>query len=252
MIRDYYVDKLRVRIFENRKKMGTCSGSEMAQHLKKILEEKDVVNMMFAAAPSQNEVLETLRSADIDWSRVNAFHMDEYIGLNPEHSAGFGNFLRRSIFDWVPFRNVYYIDGNAPDPQEECYRYAKLLREYPIDVCMLGVGENGHIAFNDPPVADFQDPEAVKIVKLESRCRRQQVNDGCFASLDEVPTHAITVTIPALCSADGLYCTVPASTKAQAVKAMLQEEISTACPASILRQYDKARLYLDPDAAALL
>lgn len=119
-------------------------------------------------------------------------------------------------------------------------------------MCMLGVGENGHIAFNDPPIADFQDPEAVKIVKLESRCRRQQANDGCFASLDEVPTHAITAMIPALCSADGLYCTVPASTKAQAVRAMLQEDISTAWPALILRQHDKARLHLDPDAATLL
>ena len=194
------------------------------------------------------DVMEILNDADIDWTRVNAFHMDEYVGLDPEHPAGFRNFLKRAIFNKKPFKTVNLLNGNADDPEQEAARYSQLLVDYPLDVCLLGVGENGHIAFNDPPVADFNDSKLVKVVKLDEICRQQQVNDGCFENIDQVPTHALSVTIPGLTSAKAMFCTVPAPTKANAIRAMINDEISTACPATILRKHDNAKLYTDADA----
>lgn len=249
MVRDFTCDKLRVRIFETRQEMGDCAGAEAAEILKKLLAEKEAVNVMFAAAPSQNETLAALlEDPAIDWSRINAFHMDEYVGLDPEHPAGFRNYLRRAVFDRKKFKSVHLINGNAPDPVAEARRYDALLREHPLDLCILGVGENGHIAFNDPPVADFHDQAFVKLVQLEQRCREQQVHDGCFACIDQVPTHALTVTVPGLCQAGVMICSVPAPTKAEAIRRMLRGEISTECPASILRLHSDARLYVDADA----
>lgn len=143
--------------------------------------------------------------------------MDEYIGLAADAPQGFGNFLRGRLFGRLPFGQVFYLDGQAADPQAECARYSALLAEYPVDIVCLGIGENGHIAFNDPHVARFDDPVRVKVVDLDDKCRRQQVHDGCFASLGQVPTHALTLTIPALTAASGMYCIVPAQTKARAV-----------------------------------
>ena len=222
-----YVDKLHVRIFQTREEMGVCVGAEAAETIKSLLERQETVNIMFGAAPSQNEMLASLRAADIDWSRIHAFHMDEYIGLDPRHPAGFGNFLNRAIFHHLPFASVNLLNGKAQNLEEECNRYASVLAEHPLDICMLGVGENGHLAFNDPPVADFFDPKTVKVVELEERCRLQQVHDGCFETLDQVPYQAITVTIPALCSAKYLFCTVPSISKAPAVHTMLNAPISS-------------------------
>lgn len=249
LIKEFYCDELRVRIFHTRADMGHCAGREAAAYMKKLLQAKEHINVMFAAAPSQNETLaELINDPDIDWSRINAFHMDEYVGLAPEHSAGFRNFLNRSIFGIKNFRTVHLLNGNAENPQEEADRYSKLLQENPLDVCILGVGENGHIAFNDPPVADFDDPKLVKIVQLEERCRQQQVNDGCFANIDEVPTHALTVTIPALVHAKAMFCSVPAETKADAINRMIHGDVSTDCPATILRTHGSACLYVDAAA----
>ena len=218
VLKDFYANKLRVRVFDTRQAMGECAGNEAAACIKALLEQKDVVNVMFAAAPSQNETLQTLcADPDIDWSRINAFHMDEYVGLDPSHPAGFRNFLRRAIFDHKPFKSVHLLNGNAEDPWAEADRYHTLLTEHPLDVCILGIGENGHIAFNDPPVADFNDKKFVKVVELDQVCRMQQVHDGCFASIDQVPTHALSATIPGLCAAKYMFCSVPASTKALAV-----------------------------------
>ena len=178
--------------------------------------------------------------------------MDEYIGLAADAPQGFGNFLRGRLFGRLPFGQVFYLDGQAADPQAECARYSALLAEYPADIVCLGIGENGHIAFNDPHVARFDDPVRVKVVDLDDKCRRQQVHDGCFASLGQVPTHALTLTIPALTAAPGMYCIVPAQTKARAVHDTVYGEITTACPASILRTKTGAKLYLDPDSGALL
>lgn len=251
MIKDFTVDQLRVRVFETREQMGACAGAEAAACLKRLLAQQAEVNMIFAAAPSQNETLAALcADPDIDWGRVNAFHMDEYVGLSEAHPASFRRFLRRAIFDRFAFRSVNLIRADSDDPEGELARYTALLDAHPADICMLGVGENGHIAFNDPGVADFHDPASIKIVTLDERCRNQQVNDGCFARLGDVPRQAMTVTIPALCRARYMYCSVPAATKAEAIGRMLGGEVSTACPASILTRHENAFLYVDRDAAA--
>lgn len=253
ILKDFNCDALRVRVFDTRAAMGECAGKEIAARMKELLASKETINVMFAAAPSQNETLATLAAdKEIDWSRVNAFHMDEYVGLAPDHPAGFRNFLKRAIFDLKPFRSIHLLNGNAEDPAAEAERYDRLLRDNPLDVCILGVGENGHVAFNDPPVADFEDPKYVKIVELEQRCRIQQVNDGCFMSVDEVPTHALSVTVPGLCQATYMYCSVPAATKAEAIYHMVNDEITTACPATILRRHANAYLYTDADAAKMI
>lgn len=249
LLKDFYQDKLHVYTFDTRKEMGDCAGEQAAKVINALLAEKAEVNIIFAAAPSQNETLAALKSADIDWTRVNAYHMDEYIGLPDEHPAGFRNFLKAALFDELPFKSVNLLNGNAPVIEEEIARYEALLRDHPVDVCMLGVGENGHIAFNDPWVADFDDPALVKIVPLDEKCRNQQVHDGCFAELSDVPTHALTLTIPALTNAKHMFCTVPAATKADAVRAMLSGAVTIDCPASILTKHDDARLYTDRAAA---
>lgn len=247
------IDKLQIFIAESRKEMGALSGQDVISMIKILLQEKEQLNIMFGAAPSQNDVLaEIVSDTEIDWSRINGFHMDEYIGLAADAPQGFGNFLRERIFGKLPFRSVYYIDPTAKDPEAEAIRYEKLLQEYPMDICVLGVGENGHVAFNDPGEAQFDDPKLVKTVHLDERCRQQQVNDGCFASIDDVPKTALTVTIPGLLRAKAMFCVVPTSKKAEAIMHMLSEPITPDCPASILRTKDGARLYLDPDAAERL
>lgn len=246
-------DLLNVNIYETRDEMGKAAAKNIKECILSLLKEKETVNMIFAAAPSQNEVLAALAlDAEIPWNRVNAFHMDEYIGLSPDMPQVFGSFLKAHLFGLVNFRSVNYIDCSAPDSELECARYADLLRKYPTDIVVLGIGENGHIAFNDPPVADFNDPMMVKAVKLDEICRNQQVNDGCFEKIDDVPKTAITLTVPTLFAADHLFCVVPAKTKARAVRAMLNDEISEKCPATILRRHKSAVLYLDSDSSSLL
>lgn len=208
--------------------------------------------MVFAAAPSQSDFLECLcLHKEIDFSRIHAFHMDEYIGLPPDAPQRFGNFLETHIFKKANFGAISYIDGGA-EPLAECARYAALLREAPIDIVCMGVGENAHIAFNDPDTADFHDAQLVKVVDLDSMSRQQQVNDQCFPSLDLVPKSAITLTIPALMGARHQFCIVPARSKAQAVAAMLSGPVGEVCPASVLRDAESAVLYLDQESASML
>lgn len=246
-------DRLRVVLADSRKQMGDRAGEEIAERIRTLQKTQKKIRMIFAAAPSQNETLERLcAEPGIDWTRVEAFHMDEYVGLPADAPQGFGNFLRRAIFDRLPFACVHYLNGSAPDPDAECARYASLLNEAPIDICCLGIGENGHIAFNDPPVADFSDTLAVKKVKLDEVCRNQQVHDGCFETLDAVPRYALTLTVPTLFGAHALFCSVPAPTKAEAVRKMLNDPIGEACPCTILRRHADAVLYCDPDSAAKL
>lgn len=242
-----------VRRYPSREEMGKHAARDVREVLKALLREKDCVNMIFAAAPSQLDFLQAfVADPDVDFSRIRAFHMDDYIGLPEGAPQGFGTFLRRHLFDQAAFREVYYIDGNAPDAQAECDRYADLLRRYPADIVCMGIGENGHIAFNDPHVADFTDPLDVKIVELDEVCRQQQVNDGCFTRLTDVPKQAITLTIPALTRAEHHFCVVPASTKAEAVRRTVLGEITTACPAAILRTCPHAVLYVDVDSGRYL
>lgn len=252
MTRTLQKDKLKVEIHETRTAMGQASAQAIEAALVDHLDKNDSCSMVFAAAPSQNEVLESLIASDrIDWTRVHAFHMDEYIGLDKSAPQLFANFLKKAIFERVPFASVNILDGHA-DPEEEAKRYSDLLRKHPIDIIVMGVGENGHIAFNDPPVADFNDPHLVKPVELDDACLNQQVNDGMFETVEDVPPTALTLTIPALMSGKKAFCIVPAPTKANAIKAMLEGEIDESCPASILRTHENAILYLDKDSASKL
>ena len=253
-MKQFNCDRLTVKIDATRSEMGKTAAQDIHDRIIALLSEKPEINMIYAAAPSQNDVLMSLISyPDIEWNRINAYHMDEYIGLRGEGlSQSFGKYLNDHIFGKVPFKSVNLIDCEATDPEAECERYAKLLADNPTDIVVMGIGENGHIAFNDPWVADFNDPKAVKPVKLDEMCRQQQVNDGCFASLELVPTHAITLTCPTLVSAPYLFCIVPAKTKANAVKRTLTGEINEDCPATLLRRQPNAVLYLDGDSSALL
>lgn len=252
--------KLKVRLFDTRKSLGEAAAKDGAKALRKIIKKKGSCSVVFAAAPSQNEFLEALLKEEVDWRYVKAFHMDEYIGLSKDAPQGFGNFLNRGIFDQVnqserPFQEVNYLFAKEDSPEgieAEIKRYSRLLKDNPPDIVFLGIGENGHIAFNDPGVAKFDDPALVKVAVLDEVCRQQQVNDGCFSELEEVPTKALTLTVPALFQAKRLFCMVPGSTKAEAVKKTLCGEIREMLPASILRIHQKAVLYIDQESGALL
>ncbi len=253
MAERFQCDQLDVSIHPTRQSMGQAAGQAFIKALQTRLKYKNHVRLIFAAAPSQAEFLRFLcEQSQIDWRRVIAFHMDEYLGLPAGSKASFGHFLGMHLFDQLPFGQVYYIDPTHNNPTEELQYYSKLLQEEPIDLVAMGIGENGHIAFNDPPVADFNDPSWVKIVELDEICRQQQVNDGAFPTLAQVPTQAITLTVPALLSAEEIVCVVPGPSKQQAVKRTLEGPISTACPASILRKHKAATLFLDEESAALL
>jgi glucosamine-6-phosphate deaminase len=246
-------DMLVIKRFPTRKEMGNAVAAEAAAHIRGLLKEQQGLRVIFAAAPSQNEFLEALAGdKSIDFRRISAFHMDEYVGLPADAPQGFGNFLKHRIFALCHFRDVNYLNGLAPDIEAECTRYAALLNSAPIDIVFMGIGENAHIAFNDPGAADFKDSKTVKVVELDAVCRRQQVNDGCFARLDDVPFRALTLTIPALLHAKQIFCVVPAKTKAEAVYNSLSGEITERYPASILRSHGNAVMYLDRDSGARL
>ena len=246
------VENLPVYIFNTREEMGVKAAEDAAKIINEVIAKNGVANVVFAAAPSQNDLLANLLKQDIDWTKVRGFHQDEYIGISPEEPAGFGLWLRRAIFDKVPFMELHYLLCDADQADAKCAEYTELLKKYPIDLIFLGVGENGHLAFNDPAVADFEDPKMVKIVELDDVCRQQQVNDGCFATFDLVPTHAITLTCPTLYAGKNLFCIVPAPSKAAAIKRTIEGEISEECPATILRKHASAVLYLDGDSSAKL
>ena len=249
-IKNFNVDKLSVKVFDNRDAMGEYAAEDAIKVIRELLKTKKELNFIFAAAPSQNEFLKSLASyKDIEWDRINAYHMDEYVGLSYGAPQRFGNFLKENIFNKLNFKSLNYIDGNSTDLDEECKRYGKLLSDNTPDIVFMGIGENGHIAFNDPAVAEFNDKYVVKVVELDEKCRNQQVNDKCFSVIDDVPKHALTVTIPMLISAKYICCVVPGDTKADAVGNTLKGEISENCPASILRTIDNAVLYLDENSA---
>jgi glucosamine-6-phosphate deaminase len=253
MVSSFQKDKLRVQIYPTRQEMGQAAAKDVAETIRALLAHRAEVNMIFAAAPSQNEFLEALcAETDIDWQRINAFHMDEYVGLPVDAPQGFGNFLKERIFGKLPLHSVNYMNGNCSDPEQECERYSSLLRQHPVDIVLMGIGENGHIAFNDPHVARFDDPDRVKIVDLDNTCRMQQVNDGCFASINEVPSHALTLTVPALMSGRYLFCMVPAKTKAWAVFHTINDPVSETIPATCLRKHGNAVMYTDADSAGML
>lgn len=245
-------ENLLVHAFDTREEMGKAAASDAAARIRKIIKNKGEANVVFAAAPSQNELLENLLQEDVDWTKVRGFHQDEYIGIDETEPAGFGCFLRRAIFDRVPFKELHFLLCGADQAEDKCRSYTRLLEENPIDLIFLGIGENGHLAFNDPAVADFQDPQKVKVVELDDVCRQQQVNDGCFASLDQVPRQAMSMTMSLIMSVPEAICVVPTERKADAVYNALFGPVTTACPASILRRHSNAALYLDRFSASRL
>lgn len=243
-------DKLHVQVYGNRKALGIAAAHTIGDRITELMNIKREINIIFASAPSQNEFLDELVTMKIDWSRIRAFHMDEYIGLDPDAPQGFGNYLKRKLFSKVECRRVYYLNGCAADAAEECARYARLLEKHPVDIVCLGIGENTHLAFNDPPVANFKDPQAVKVVELDMACRMQQIHDGCFARIEEVPTHALTITIPALLEATNAYAIVPGERKANAIERTINADIETKYPSTILRKHPHALLFIDLDSAS--
>lgn len=250
---EFTVNNLKVKIFDNRKEMGVTAAEDVAERIKKLLSEKEMLNMIFAAAPSQNEFLEALAmERGIPWEKINAFHMDEYIGLREDHPQRFGNFLKERIFEKVGFHKVYFLNTNGQTPEKSCKSYTDLLLHFPPDIVCMGIGENTHVAFNDPHVADFKDPALVKLVLLDEISRQQQVNDRCFETIDEVPELAITLTVPALMQAQYIYCIVPGANKARAVSHTLHDNISEKYPSTSLRRHPHAILYLDKDSASQL
>ncbi len=247
------VDSLPVRIYSTQLDMARDVARIAQAYLRETLAAKGSAAVILATGNSQIQFLEELiRLGGVDWQRITLFHMDEYLGLSVEHKASFRRYMRERVERRVKPRAFHYLEGDALLPLDECDRYAKLLKAQPIDLCCLGVGENGHLAFNDPPVANFDDKRTVTIAKLDEACRLQQVGEGHFPDLGQVPQYALTLTIPTLCSAKRMLCVAPEKRKAQAVKDALQGPITTACPASILRRQPHATLFLDHDSASLL
>ncbi len=246
------MENLQIKIHANRDELGKAAAKDIAARINAVIASKGEATVVFAAAPSQNEMLAHLCEEDIDWTKVRAMHQDEYIGLPDDAEPGFGNFLRRAIFDRKPFKEIHYIQGISDDPNETCRVYTELIEKYPPDIILLGIGENGHLAFNDPAVADFKDPKMVKIVDLDDVCRTQQVNDGCFPTFDDVPKQAITLTMSLILNIPQAIACVPGPLKANAVYNALRGEISETCPASALRLHKDAVLYLDKDSAGKL
>lgn len=244
-------DALTIHVATSRLAMGKHAAADIAFEIRTCLGKQPGVRMIFAAAPSQSEMLAALsEEKDIDWSRVTAFHMDEYLGLPTDAPQRLGLWLRHAIFDHLPFAAVNLLEP-GDNPAQTATDYAAKLQAAPIDIVCCGIGSNGHLAFNDPP-ADFEDALTVKIVDLDTQCRQQQVDDACFATLSDVPTRALTITVPGLLAGHALFCTVPGALKKKAVRRTLLDPIHPMCPASVLRRHPHCNLYLDPESASEL
>jgi glucosamine-6-phosphate deaminase len=254
-VKEWRVEELTVRVYEAVDALAAAAARDVAALLRGAIDDRGHANLMLATGTSQLAFLARLvdgAGGEIDWSRVTGCHMDEYVGLPATHPASFQRYMRERVAAHLPFGAFHYLNGSAPDPDAEAARYADLLREHPVDVCCLGIGENGHLAFNDPPVADFDDPLVVKVVVLDDRCKLQQVGEGHFATLADVPPRAITVTVSGLLRARHALAIVPEARKAEPVRAAIEGPLTTACPASILRRQSRAILYLDAGSASLL
>jgi len=245
----FWVDDLEVRVFDGVDDMANAAAADAAAAIRSAVDQRNRANVMFASGNSQLSFLDALMARpDVEWSKVTGFHMDEYVGMDADHPASFARYMRERIVERAQPGEFHFVDGTNSAPRE-CARYAALLRAHPLDLCCLGIGENGHLAFNDPPFADFDDELDVKEVSLDDASRRQQVGEGHFATIQDVPLTALTVTIPALLRAARVLVVVPENRKADAVRRTLEEPIATSCPASVLRRTPHATLYLD-DASA--
>lgn len=246
------IGHMEVRICSTRVDMGQASAALGAAAIARAIETEGRAVVVFASAVSQNEFLDALAASDrIDWSKVVAFHMDEYIGLGPDHSASFRRFLNDKLWSRVKPSAFHQLGGEASDIDAEIRRYSDLLEQEKPSICFGGIGENGHLAFNDPPV-NFEDTELVRAVELDEVCRRQQVFDGAFGHITEVPRTALTITVPALARIPTVILNVPGSNKADAVRRSVEGPVTPDCPASILQRHANATLFVDVDSAALL
>jgi glucosamine-6-phosphate deaminase len=249
----FSADSLPVRVYASQADMARDVARIAGECLADALERRGSAAVILATGNSQIQFLEALIAlGGVDWSKITLFHMDEYLGIDANHPASFRRYMRERVEARVHPRAFHYLNGNALLPLDECARYGKLLQGQPIDLCCLGIGENGHLAFNDPPVANFEDPHQVKLVQLDEACRQQQTNEGHFPNIASVPQYAFTLSIPALCSAKRMLCVAPEKRKAKAVRDALRGPISTQCPASWLRRQSHAMLFLDSDSASLL
>jgi glucosamine-6-phosphate deaminase len=253
LVEQFRAGRLNVYVYESRPKMGAAAASAVADEIRRVQASRGRAVGIFASAPSQNEFLAALaETSGIDWPNVKGFHLDEYLGMGEGAPQSFRRFLLDRLVNKVDFGEFHGLRGESEDAAAECRRYATLLDADPPDFAVLGVGENGHLAFIDPPFCDFDDPEPVKVAELDEVCRVQQVHDGAFDALEEVPTDALSLTIPTIMSRPKLFAIVPGPAKAQAIKGVVEGPIETACPASILRNHPDAHLFIDRDSASLL
>jgi glucosamine-6-phosphate deaminase len=242
-----------VEVYQDKVMMGQAAAEVASGVLRNSIRERGSARIVVGTGPSQQELIANLVAApDLDWSSIEVFHMDEYVGISADHPASFRRWLRDHVVDRVPVKAAWYMDGDALDTEGECRRYAGLLQSAPIDITFIGFGENGHIAFNDPHVADFQDPLTVKRVRLDDRCRMQQVGEGHFATMDAVPPEAITITCPGLMRCRTLFAFVPDRRKAEAARCALEGPLTEKCPASLTLTHSDARVFLDVESASLL
>jgi glucosamine-6-phosphate deaminase len=251
-IRTFQVDRMPVYIFDSKDTLGQRAAEDLAKILTAAIAERGEASVILATGNSQLTFMQALRILPgVDWSRIVVFHMDEYLGMSDQHPASFPLYIREKLTDHVQPRAFYPMRGDAPDVEAELARYRALLAQHPPDACVLGIGENGHLAFNDPP-ADLYTQAVIHVVDLDQDCRMQQVGEGHFATLDDVPRQALSLTVPALLAPAHVLAVVPEARKAEAVRAALRGPVTPACPASILRTQPHVALYLDRDSARLV
>ncbi|MEQ8336444.1 MAG: glucosamine-6-phosphate deaminase [Cyclobacteriaceae bacterium] len=252
MEKQFTTDQLQVSIYDNPEVMGDAAADFVAETINKAIQSKGEAHIILATGASQFTFLKALKTKDLDWKKITVFHLDEYKGMAETHPASFRKYLKERILEEVAPRKIFYLNGDAENIDQVMQEYEDELKSHPIDIACIGIGENGHIAFNDPPVADFNDKKWVKVVELDEPCRKQQFGEGWFPTMDDVPTEALSLTIPAILHSKVISCVVPDERKADAVHNTLYSEISTACPATILRKHPNTKLFLDKASATKL
>ncbi len=250
MTKKLKVDNLDVLIYETTVDMGKAAADFVQRKLSEAITEKGSANLILATGASQFKFLEALKERNIEWQKITVFHLDEYKDISDSHPASFRNYLKNRILDAVKPKKIHFLNGDAEDIEAEMNLYSEALKNHPIDIACIGIGENGHIAFNDPPVADFNDPKLVKLVTLDEACRNQQLGEGWFPTFDDVPEQALTLTITSILNCKAISCVVPDERKAEAVYNTLYHDISTDCPATILRNHKETKLFLDAASAS--
>ncbi len=244
---------LKFEVYESRRAAGEAAARDVAEAMQRALPVQGDLGVIFATGASQLSMLRSLvERKDVPWERITGFHMDEYAGLPADHFASFRRYMRMELTSRVPIKEFHEVDGSNPDVEQACVQYAAALKAGNPQICLLGIGENGHLAFNDPFLSDFNDPLDVRLVMLDTECREQQVAEGWFPSVDAVPRQAITLTIPALVRVPKLIVSVPGVRKAKIVRRVIEDEISNACPATLLKTHPDATVYLDDESSSEL